>query len=113
MRRFFMLAVSASTILLLPQAGHCSSQVSARVVNFGTYGNGNVFLTLDQSIDEPGCSMPYIELPANGPATKVTLATAALAVATNATIKVQTDGCLNGVPTFTGARPAYFQINRP
>jgi hypothetical protein len=109
----FVLAAIASTTLLLSQPGQCSNQVTARVLNLGTYGNGNVFISLDQTIDEPGCSLPYIELPANGPATKATLATAALALATGATVKVQTDGCLNGQPSFTGARPAYFQLNKP
>jgi hypothetical protein len=79
----------------------------------GTYGNGNIYLTLDKPIDEAGCSMPYIELPANAPALKALLATATLAIATNATVEVKTDGCLNGVPSFVGTRTSYFTLNKP
>jgi hypothetical protein len=103
----------AAFAVLGHQPSYCSTQTNARIVNFGTYGNGNVFVSLDQSIDEPGCPMPYIELPAAGPATKSALATVALAFATNAIVKVQTDSCYNGTPSFSGARPAYIQINRP
>ena len=91
--------------------GYSSSAVTAHVLSFGTYGNGNVYVALDQTINQPSCSIPYIEIPANGPAAKAVLANAALAVATGATVTVQTDSCLGGVPSFSGDRPAYFVVN--
>ena len=92
---------------------HSSSEINAHVTRFGTYGNGNVWVTLDTTIDEPGCSGPYIELPANGAANKTVLATAALAVATGSSVVIKTDGCFGTATTFTGARPAYFGVSKP
>jgi len=112
------LVLVAAFVLPLQAIG--SSEVNAHVKSFGTYGNGNVWIVLDAAIDEPGCTGPYIELPANGAANKVVLATASLAVATaslavatGSAVLVRTDGCLDAASTFTGARPAYFGINKP
>lgn len=102
----------ALLMTLAPCFGICSTAVTAHVLKVGTYGNGNIFLSLDQSIDEAGCSMAYIELPANGPGLKAVLAAATLAIATNATIEVKTDSCFNGAPSFSGARAAYFTLNK-
>lgn len=98
---------------LWPSYGVCSSPITAHVLQIGTYGNGNLALSLDKSIDEAGCSMAYIEVPATGPALKAILAAASLAMATNATVEIKTDTCYNGVPSFSGARPAYFSVNKP
>lgn len=50
-----------------PLLGHCSSvSPAARLIGFGTYGNGNVWVTLDQALDQPGCPRSTIELPAGG-----------------------------------------------
>ena len=103
---FFATAVASGPV-------HASGAVTAHVLAFGTYGNGNVYVSLDQSISEAGCPMPYLELPENGAAAKAVLANAALALATGATITVQTDSCFNGVPSFSGARAAYFVVNNP
>lgn len=100
------LGAALTTACLTATPGYSSTAVTAHVLNFGTYGNGNVYVSLDQTINEPGCSIPYIELPANGAAARAVLANAALAVALGVTITVQTDGCFNGVPSFTGARGA-------
>lgn len=86
------------------QPAHCSSVLpSAHVLAFGTYGDGSVWVTLDRAHDQPGCPGPYIdELPPNGPANKSVLASAALALATGASVVVQVDGCFDLVGTFTG-----------
>lgn len=107
------LAILAPVMFLLPSYGVCSSAVTAHVLKVGTYGNGNLYLALDQPIDEVGCAMAYIELPAAGPGLKTVAAVAMLAVATNATVEVRTDSCFNGVPSFSGARTAYLTINKP
>jgi len=113
MRNSRLLASAILTLtLLIPALSHGSSAVVAHVLTVGAYGNGNVYIALDQTIDEPGCAIAYVELPANGPAVKAVLATATLAVATGATITVKTDSCYNGSPSFSGARPAWFVVNK-
>ena len=106
-------ALFLAVISLSPLPASSSSTVTAHIKSFGTYGNGNIWVTLDSTIDEPGCSGPYLEFPANGAANKAVLASAALALATGASIVVQADGCLGSAATFTGARRAYFGINTP
>jgi hypothetical protein len=105
-------ALLALLVGLLPSYGLCSSSVTLHVLKVGTYGNGNLYLALDQPIDEAGCSLPYIELPANAPGLKGVLAAATLAIATNATVEVKTDSCFNGTPSFSGARAGYFVLNK-
>lgn len=112
MNKLFV-ALPLVVISLSSLPAYCSSAITAHVKSFGTYGNGNVWVTLDSTINEPGCSGPYLEFPANGAANKSILASAALALATGASIVVQTDGCLGNAATFTGARGAYFGINTP
>jgi hypothetical protein len=79
--RNLRLLVSAIVVvtLLVPALSHGSSAVTAHVLTARTYGNGNVYIALDQTIDEPGCAIAYVELPVNGPAVKAVLATATLA----------------------------------
>jgi hypothetical protein len=96
----------------MPLSGVCSSEVTAHVVTVGPYGNGNVYVALDQTVDEPTCSSPYLEFPANAPAAKAVIATAELAAATNATIRVKTDTCYLGSPSFSGQRGAWFVITK-
>lgn len=86
--------------------------VTARVLKVGTYGNGNLYIALDKTVDEQGCSLAYIELPANSPALKAVLATASLAIATSATVEIKTDACFNGMPSFSGERSGYFVLNK-
>lgn len=99
----------------LPLPGFCSSVLpAAHALNFGTYGNGNVWVTLDQPHDQVGCPGPYIDLAANGAANKSVLAAAAFALATGATVFVQVDGCVGKAGTLTGARDGVaFGVNRP
>jgi hypothetical protein len=98
---------------LAPLPGYCSNELTAHVKSFGTYGNGNIWIVLDSAIDELGCSGPYMEFPANGPANKAVLATTAFSIATGASIVVKTDGCFNSAAaTLTGARTGYFGVNK-
>jgi len=97
------------------QPALCSSVLpGAYVLAFGNYGDGSVWITLDRAHDQPGCPGPYIELPPNGPANKSVLASAALALATGASVFVQVDGCKDRAGTFTGGRNgAAFGVNKP
>lgn len=88
---------------------------AAHVIAVGTYGNGNVYVTLDQPLDQAGCATAYIELPVNGAANKTVLAVATTAMATGAPIAVQTDGCFSSnTATFTGVRNGTaFGLSKP
>jgi len=115
MNKPIVAALLLTAALVAPFRSHASSVLpAAHVLRFGTYGNGNVWVTLDQATDQPGCATPYLEFPVNGAANKAVLATAALAMATGATVTVQVDACLGPTGTFTGARNGtLFGINKP
>ncbi len=104
--------LSAVLVATIPCYGVCSSAVTTRILQVGTYGNGNLAISFEKSIDEAGCSMAYFELPANSPAFKVVFATATLAFATNANVEVKADGCFMGVPSLSGGRTGYFIIKQ-
>ena len=99
--------------LAAPLASNASSVLqTAHVLAVGTYGNGNVYITLDQPLDQSGCPGPYIELPANSPGLKNALAVATLAKTTGAAVTVATDGCFSSnTSTFTGARAGAFGLS--
>lgn len=98
---------------LFVQQAYASSAIVARVVNFGSYGNGNVAIELDTVIDQPNCSIKYIELPSNSPIANSTLTVAALAFASDKRIKVVTDTCYNGVPSLSATRSSYILVVNP
>lgn len=114
MMKFLLATLPLVIATLTPRVGYCSSVLpAAHVLAFGTYGNGNIWITLDRPLDQPGCSIAAIELPANGLANKTVLAAAAVAVATGASVFVQVDGCLGPAATFTGARDGTaFGVNK-
>ena len=117
MRRFHTIPTLATlAALAFPLACQASTLLpAAHVVAVGTYGNGNVYVTLDQPLDQAGCAGPYIELPANGVANKTVLAVATLAMTTGAPVAVATDGCYSAnTATFTGARNGTaFGLSKP
>lgn len=113
-----MRSLASLSLLLgisLCQPAHCTSILPVAYVQaFGTYGDGSVWITLDRAHDQPGCPGPCIELPPNGPASKSVLASAALALATGASVIVQVDGCIGLAATFTGGRNGTaFGVNKP
>ncbi len=103
----------ALTSVLLSSAACASSNIVAHVLNFGTYGNGNVYLALDQSIDQTGCAMPYLELPASSAAGKLVLTVAAMAVANGTAVEIHTDTCFNGTPSLDPGARTGFVISQP
>jgi hypothetical protein len=99
-----------------PLICHSSTMLSAaHVLAVGTYGNGNIYITLDQPLDQVGCATPYIELAANGAANKTVLAVATIAMTTGSPVTVETDGCLSSMTaTFTGGRNGTaFGLSKP
>lgn len=101
--------------LAAPLGSNASSVLTtAHVLAVGTYGNGNVYITLDQPLDQAGCPGPYIELPANNPNLKGVFAVAMLAKTTGAAVTVATDACYStSTSTFTGARAGAFGLSTP
>jgi hypothetical protein len=110
-RLFMTLGIVAA--LSLPNLTFGSSPVSTYILSTGTYGNGNVFIAFSNTIDEPGCSMAYVELAADSPSAKAALATATAALMSGVPVRVKTDGCLGGIPTFTSARSSYLVLEKP
>jgi len=105
LRRIIILGFA---LLFQCNSAWCSSLIRVNVVQYGIYGNGNVWVTLDRATDQDGCATPYLEFPANAPTNRALLSIAALAVATGRPIVLQIDGCMstgsNGAGTFTGIR---------
>ncbi|MBL8339729.1 MAG: hypothetical protein JNM97_23385 [Rhodoferax sp.] len=98
---------------LVSLLAHGAPQVTAKVLNFGTYENGNFYVSFDTSINEPGCAGPYLELPAGHAAIKSVSASVMLAMVTNASVVLVTNGCLGAHPTFVGTSRAALQVNKP
>jgi len=112
--------ITLALCLVAAAAAHASTLLQgAHVIAAGTYGNGNVYITLDQSLDQAGCPGPYIEIIASGaaaPALKSVLAVATSALLTGNPVVVATDACYPGSPntsTFSGARGAAFGLAKP
>lgn len=97
---------------IFSSSAYCSSTVVAHVTAMGTYGNGNFYVSLDQSIDQAGCTVPIIQIPANGAATKMVSVAAALALTTGATVSIHTDVCYNGAASYSGSSEAFFIVNK-
>jgi hypothetical protein len=55
--------------------------VTAKVLNTGTYGNGELYIITDTQINEPNCPNSRVEVPASHPQLKIWLATALMAEA--------------------------------
>lgn len=107
--------VSLSLCLGTALGAHASTLLSsAHVIATGTYGNGNVYITLDQPLDQAGCPGPYIEIRANNPALKAVLAVATIAITTGNPVIAATDDCFsNNTASFSGARGAAFGLAKP
>ena len=87
------------------------SEVTTRVVNAGTYSNGNVYVLLEAVVDEAGCPRAAIELPANAVNAKTVLAAAFFAMSSGKSIAVRTNTCYLGIPSFDASvRNAYFGV---
>lgn len=92
-------------------SSYSSSGIVAHVLEYGVYGNGNVYVKLDNTIDQMGCNSQYLELPA-GEVAKQVLGVAAIAAVTGSAVRVMADNCYGGLPSFAGQRGSYFVVNK-
>ena len=113
MNKSFTATLALAACTMLPASSFASSVIVAHVLNFGAYGNGNVYVLLDQSIDQAGCPQTSIELPASGGANKSILAVAAFAQATGTAVEVKTDTCFNASPSLDPTARSSFFISQP
>ena len=113
MKKFPAAAAAIAACAVLPASSFASSAIVAHVLNFGTYGNGNVYAQFDQTIDQAGCPLANLELPATSSASKAVLAVLAMAQATGSAIEVKTDTCFNGSPSLDPTARASFLISQP
>jgi len=97
-------------LAFIPCLGICSSVFTAHVLQVGVYDNGNIYIALDQTLDEPGCSSSYLEIPPSVLGYKQILATAQLAYATGKSITIKTGTCYMGSPSFVGDRTGFIVL---
>jgi hypothetical protein len=103
----FLIATAVSALV------HAAPPVTARVTYAGVYGNGDVYVGLDTTIQEPNCPGARFDIPASSPVAKQVLATAQMALATGHSVTVQTDGCFGSFTTLNSSARfnSYFFIN--
>jgi len=106
-RAVFVLALLCWTI-----SADASSNIRARVLYTGTYGNGEAFIAVDQPIDEPGCPSTRIEIPSDHPQLKNWLSIVMAAFAGNFDFQFTTSGCFQGFPTLSQASNSWFHLKR-
>jgi hypothetical protein len=86
--------LAVTPILLYAGLAH-AAYATGHVLYVGNYGNGNLFISLDVTINEPGCPASRIDIPASHPNIKSFLATALTAKASGQTVTVLTKGCFS------------------
>src|SRR5258706_16446318 len=89
-RRLVLLAVTP--ILLYAGLAHAET---GHVTGVGSYGNGNIFISLDVTINQAGCAASRIDIPASHPNLKSFLATALTAKASGLPVLFGTTGCFS------------------
>jgi hypothetical protein len=80
---------------------YAADTVTAKVLNTGTYGNGELYIITDTQINEPNCPGNRVEVPASHPQLKIWLATALMAEASGGSIVVHTNGCIGTWPAMS------------
>ena len=101
-----------ASALVCTSGAFAGTIVSGALVTFsGTYGNGDVFVGINQTISEPGCIASRVDVPRDSPAAKNLLETARLAKEKGLTVTVSAIGCYGGNPTLDNTRNSYFHFN--
>lgn len=104
--------VAVASALVCTSAAFAGATVSgALVVYSGTYGNGDVFVGLNQTITESGCPAARVDVPRDSPAAQKLLETARLARDKALFVTVAVNGCYGGFPTLDNTRGTYFHFN--
>ena len=83
---------------------------TGKVVKVGTYGDGLLFVKLDQQILEPGCNHYRFDVDSGHGQIKSWLSIAMTAMASGREVVVGTNGCLNGRPTLDATTSSFFHI---
>lgn len=90
-------------VMLVSASSMCmavSGNILAHVTHTGIFGTGDLFVDIDQTINEPACPSGRLMIAANNPQLKYWLSIAMEAYAMNSPVRVQTNGvCYNGMPT--------------
>ncbi|WP_125784661.1 hypothetical protein [Pseudoalteromonas rubra] len=76
-----------------------SDNLVANVSYVGTYGNGDLFINVNRSINQSGCESDRIFVRANHPELTNWLNIATKAYLNNVAIQFRTNGCYMGKPT--------------
>lgn len=92
--RIFPLSIAALCLLTANAANASATLNNVHVTNAGSYGDGHVFVYVDQNIPESGCTTNRFDVLASVPAAKQILGMALTALATGKTVIVSTDGCM-------------------
>lgn len=88
-----------------------ASPVTSRVTHIGFYGDGRVFVQLEETINQAGCVNNRFDLtPGHAQAEKI-LSIAMVAYSTGKHITIQTNGCYSGFPTMDTSANTYFYLN--
>lgn len=94
--------------MLISGVVHAAATVVGKVVYAGTYGNGDVYVALSATINEPGCPSSRFDVPVQNPSAKSVLASAYAALASGKTVRVSTNGCYGVSPTLDTTRNTWF-----
>ena len=102
----------AMSMLLHVGSTQAASMSNVHVTYVGTYGNGDIYVGFDATLNEPGCANARIDIPASATGAKNVLAQALLAKAAGLAVSVASTGCYNGSPTLPNqAVSSFFYIN--
>jgi hypothetical protein len=102
-------SVAVVSAVVCTSAAFAATTVNNALVTYsGTYGNGDVFVGINQTIAEPGCAASRVDVPRDNPAAQKLLETARLARDKGLLINVSVNGCYNGLPTLDNTRGTYF-----
>ncbi len=86
--------------------------ITTKVLYAGTYGGGDVYVVFTDTLNEPGCPAPRLDV-ASGTEARNVLSSAYVALASGLTVRVSSSGCFNGYPTLDNARASGFQVLAP
>lgn len=84
--------------------------ITANVTFAGIYGDGEVFVNLDQTIPEPGCTINRFDIKPDHPNAKIFLSIAMTALSSGKAVVVRTSGCYRMFPTLDTSTDTFFYL---
>jgi hypothetical protein len=106
--RIVMKKMLLLTMILLSES--VFADTTAKITDVGLYGNGDVFVILDTTITQVGCSAPRFDVPKVYAITQDILSIARTALQNQKFVDVRTNGCYQNNPTLDGSRNTYFKV---